>query len=180
MVLTSDGEGNGPVRRIARGGGESALLVGGCVVGGEAKELGGWPWNGEAGFLQTVTNGLQTPWHGCKRISQSRHSRTPSFPLAIPHHCPSLTQILRTCPPLPRRHEITELIIITEANSYSPDNYLHDNKLNRGNPSNLCSPYNSSALPYIAPEFGGAFAHLDFGCPDSSIHTTIRSLLREV
>jgi hypothetical protein len=38
--MTSDGEGNGPVRRIARGGGRSAVLQGGCVEEDESKEPG--------------------------------------------------------------------------------------------------------------------------------------------
>ncbi|KIJ93248.1 hypothetical protein K443DRAFT_13012 [Laccaria amethystina LaAM-08-1] len=47
LSVTSDGEGNGPVRRIARGGRGSGLLEGGWVEGDEVEEPGAWPWNGE-------------------------------------------------------------------------------------------------------------------------------------
>lgn len=46
LGLTSDEEGNGPVRTITRGRDESALLQGGCLEGGEAEEPGGWPCAG--------------------------------------------------------------------------------------------------------------------------------------
>ena len=47
--VASGGEGNGPVRRTVRAGGESTLLEGVCVVLDEAEEPGGGPWNGEVG-----------------------------------------------------------------------------------------------------------------------------------
>jgi len=66
-------------------------------------------------------------------------------------------QNLRTCHTLPRRHEITELPMdccayIPFFNSYSPANYVHEIKLNRGDPSNLCLPHISSALLFVVDD----------------------------
>ena len=79
--MTSDGEGNGPVRRIARGGGESALLEGGCVKEdeAEAEEPGGWPWNGMAVEKTSATDDkdrFKPGFYGQLRSPLSR----PSFP----------------------------------------------------------------------------------------------------
>ena len=115
-----------------------------------------------------LLNVLSMAW---KRIPQSRHPPTPSFPLAIPTASFPLSPHSSSHPnfQLPRRHEITELMIIKEGKTSSREEgaaypslcicqllqlllagqQLHKTKLNEGDLSNLCSSHTSSALPFI-------------------------------
>ncbi|KIJ94129.1 hypothetical protein K443DRAFT_12366 [Laccaria amethystina LaAM-08-1] len=96
--MTSDGEGNGPVRRIARGGGRSAVLEGGCVEEDESKEPGDGHGAGMMAVEKTSAtddnDGFRPVFFRRLRIPLSRLASIPSNGGRSDAACACLSNIL--------------------------------------------------------------------------------------